>query len=141
MIWAIGIGVVLFLLLSVATLKHQRWLDKQSPLGVWVAEVKGTKVTLQFEGGPHEGTYKQLLESPDGAQREFGHWSALRTKLQMLIMASERKDHPRFGRDSHYTIRYVRPDAIVIDGPDLPSVTFEQAPEEATLEFEEQSLA
>lgn len=56
-------------------------------------------------------------------------------------MASERKDNPRFGEDTQYTIRYVRPDAIVIDGPDLPSAQFEQSSEDATLEFEKQSLA
>lgn len=141
MTWALGFGIVLILLLSAAVVNHRRWLDKQSPVGVWMADVDGAKVTLQFEGGPHEGTYKQLVVSPDGPSREFGHWAARRTALEMLIMASERKDHPRFGQNTHYTIRYVRPDAISISGPDLPSVPFVQAPEGTTLDFQEERVA
>ena len=44
-------------------------------------------------------------------------------------------------QNTNYTIRYVRPDAILISGPDLPSVTFVQAPEGTTLDFEEKSAA
>lgn len=45
-----------------------------SPYGVWVSMVGNTKTSLQFAGSPAGGTYSQLVEWPEGTQREFGHW-------------------------------------------------------------------
>ncbi len=140
MAWAIGIGLVLLLLLAAASVSHWRWLGKQSPVGVWIADINGTTVTLEFEGGPREGTYKRLFEGPEGPKREFGHWAARRQDLQMLIMASEQENHPEFGLNTRHTIMYRRPDAISIAGPDLQWVKFELAPKGTTLNFEQNSF-
>lgn len=124
------IAVVLFVR------SHIRWLAKQSPAGVWRISRGGETITLQFDGGPKEGTYKQLLESSEGTVREFGHWHSHMMKLQMLILATDVKSHPRFGQDTEYRISYVGPDSIRISGPDRPDLTYERAPEGVLLDFD-----
>src|SRR5688572_28880012 len=79
------------------------WTAKQTVLGTWVAVLpSGERVTLQFEGEPKGGTYKQLIKRTDGEIREFGHWTLRLTDLRLLIMATDTKDHPRFGVDTQH---------------------------------------
>jgi len=116
---------------------HMRWVARQTPAGVWQGLDGQLKITLQFDGGPHEGIYKQLIES-DGKQiREFGYWSAQVRELRMIIMASDDvRNHPRFGQDTAYTILYIGPTRIKIDGPDRSEITYERAPEGTKLDFD-----
>jgi hypothetical protein len=109
---------------------------QQSPVGVWVASLDTGTVTIQFDGGPNEGIYKQLTETEDGADREFGSWAAHLNKLELLIMATDQKGHPRFGQNTEYGLRYVGPTSIVISGPDRPDIRYERAPEGTTVDIE-----
>lgn len=74
----IALGVVAFLIIVFILFVrwHVRWLARQSPIGVWVASLNTGTVTIEFDGGPNEGTYKQLSENEDGADREFGSWAS-----------------------------------------------------------------
>ena len=121
-------GVVLFVR------SHIKWLDKQSPVGIWTAEHDGTEITIQFEqesgSKTKEGIYKQIMKMADEKViREFGHWISLRSKLRMLILANEIPNHPRFGQDTEYTIYYTGNDRIRIDGPDRPNIVYKRAPD------------
>jgi hypothetical protein len=127
-----GIVVAVILLAR----NHRKWLDAQNPSGVWQATDDTAKVTLQFNGGPHEGTYKQLIESGEKRTKEFGHWSARANDLKMLIMATDIKNHPRFGQDTSYRISYVGPTRIKIEGPDREGVVYEKAPDGSKLDFD-----
>jgi hypothetical protein len=115
---------------------HRQWLARQTPAGVWQGKDGQTKITLQFEGGPSEGTYKQLTESDGKRIREFGHWSASARDLKMIIMATDVKSHPRFGQDTGYSISYIGPTRIKIDGPDRSGIIYERAPEGSRLHFD-----
>lgn len=126
---AVVIGLFLFVR------SHRRWLLVQSPVGVWVTSQDSRQITLSFEGGSNEGTYKQLSEFQGVAEREFGSWSSSLSRLGMLILATDQKDHPRFGVDSTYTIRYVGPHRIAIDGPDRPGLIFRRAPASTLLDI------
>ena len=112
------------------------WMKKQSLIGSWVAALPdGTHVTLQFEGEQKGGIYKQLTKR-DGAQvREFGHWTINIGELRLLIMASDRKEHPRFGVDTLYWVKWEVNDRIVIEGPDRPKWTFARATDEVKIDF------
>ena len=126
------IGVIVFLARN-----HRQWLERQTPTGVWQSIAGQTQITLQFEGGPREGTYKQLIVSEGKPIREFGHWSALANNLQIVIMATDIKNHPQFGVDTTYNILYVGPANIKINGPDRPGITYKKAPDSCKLVFDE----
>ena len=128
-------GVVLFVR------SHIKWLDKQSPAGVWTAEHDGAEITIQFEqeadSKTKEGTYKQITKMPDeNVIREFGHWILRRSKLCMLILASEITNHPRFGQDTEYTIYYTGYDRIKIDGPDRSNIVYKRAPDGTVVDLD-----
>ena len=123
-------GAFLVALIGAAVLlarNHKQWLERQTPAGVWQATDGQTKITLQFEGGPREGTYKQLMESDGKEIREFGHWAATANVLKMMIMATDVQSHPRFGIDTEYHISYVGPTNIKIDGPDRAGIVYAKA--------------
>jgi hypothetical protein len=115
---------------------HVRWLAQQSPVGVWVASLDTGTVTIQFDGGPREGLYKQLTETEDGADREFGSWATHLNTLELLILASDQKGHPRFGQSTKYELKYVGPKSILIFGPDRPYLRYERAAEGTTVDIE-----
>lgn len=114
---------------------HRRWLEKQSPVGVWTTTVDGSNVLLQFDGGPHEGSYSQVTQTPGGPSREWGHWLSHSHLLRLIIMASDIKGHPRFGIDTEYELRYTAPDRIRIFGPDRPDIEYNRASEDQRIDF------
>lgn len=111
-----------------AVRSHKRWLAKQSPVGVWISSTPGGRVLLEFEAGPDEGTYSQVTQVGSERTREWGHWSHSSGRLQLLIMATDVIEHPRFGMDTSYEVLYVAPNRIVIWGPDRSGVSYERAP-------------
>jgi hypothetical protein len=120
-----------------------KWLTKQTPVGVWATQHNGSTITIGFEQGPNEevkeGIYKQVERTRDGKEiKEFGHWTAHMNNLQMLIMASEIKNHPRFSQDTAYQVLYVGPNSIKITGPDRPNLVYNKAPEGTVLDFDKQ---
>jgi hypothetical protein len=116
---------------------HQAWLERQTPLGAWTASTPDGAVTLVFEGGPHEGPYKQVIERDGQRIREFGHWAQQQRRLQLLIMASDVPNNPRLGIDTTYEVRFVAPDRITIAGPDRPGIEYSRAPAGTVLDFDE----
>lgn len=138
----ITIGIIVILTILFVRW-HLKWLDKQSPLGVWTAEYKGSHITIQFEKDPSpdekEGVYKQITKRGENEElKEFGHWWSHRQVLRMLILACEIPNHPRFGQDTIYSISYTGDNEIRIDGPDRPHLVFTKAPEGTTVEFPEE---
>jgi hypothetical protein len=112
------------------------WTAKQTVLGTWVAVLpSGERVTLQFEGEPKAGTYKQLIKRADGEIREFGHWTLRLTELRLLIMATDIKDHPRFGVDTPHQVTFGTRQ-FTIDGPDRKKWTFQPAADIVKLDFD-----
>jgi len=126
--------IILIIVVKILSSKHSEWLDQQSPVGSWVSITNGAKTVIQFEGGPKEGAYKQIIEHDGVKTKELGHWHSNRNELQMLIMATDIKSHPRFGQDTAYTIRYTDTNKIFIEGPDRNS-TYEKSSE--TFVFDE----
>ncbi len=51
-------------------------------------------------------------------------------------MATDEKNHPRFGQDTIYHISYVGPDEIKIDGPDRPKIVYSRANEKNEINFD-----
>jgi hypothetical protein len=115
---------------------HVRWLAQQSPVGVWITSTPAGRVLLQFEGERSEGTYRQLTEVGSERTREWGHWSHDSGHLRLLVMATDLKDHPRFGVDTAYRVRYVAPNRITIDGPDRSALLYERAPAGTSVNIE-----
>ena len=121
---------------------------RSAPFAPPAARYKGSTITIQFEQGPNEelkeGIYKQVEKTRDGKEiKEFGHWTAHMSNLQMLILASEIQNHPRFGQDTTYQVLYVGLARIKITGPDRPSLVYNRAPEGTVLDFDkhiEQSM-
>ena len=112
------------------------WTAKQTVLGTWVAVLpSGERVTLQFEGEPRGGTYKQLLKRADAEVREFGHWTLRLTELRLLIMATDTKDHPRFGVDTQHWVTFGT-GQFTIDGPDRKKWVFQRAADIVKLHFD-----
>ena len=112
------------------------WTAKQTVLGTWVAVLpSGERVTLQFEGEPKGGTYKQLIKRTDGEIREFGHWTLRLTDLHLIIMATDTKDHPRFGVDTQHWVTFSK-SQFIIDGPDRKKWTCQRAADIVKLEFD-----
>jgi hypothetical protein len=125
-LWIVLLGVAAIAVVLFVR-NHRRWLAMQSPVGTWAASDGSRKIILSFEGGPHTGTYRQLEEIEGDKWREYGSWVANLSRLNMLILASERKDHPRVGVDTAYLLRYVGPRTIAIDGPDRQSLILDRA--------------
>ena len=91
------------------------WTAKQTLLGAWVVALpNGTQVTLQFDGERKGGTYKQLSKQNGVESREFGHWTIKLLEVRLLIMATDIKDHPRFGLDTRYWLNFTNKDQITI---------------------------
>src|SRR5947208_2871594 len=113
------------------------WVGKQTLLGTWAAVFPdGDHVTLQFEGEPKGGTYKQLIKTAGCNKREFGHWTLKLSDLRLIIMATDTKDHPRFGVDTQYWVWFADKDQVRIDGPDRPKWTFRKAPGVPKIDFD-----
>ena len=133
--------IVLIIAVKLFIRSHVNWLAKQTPVGVWTTQYEGSTITLQFELGPNkegvqEGLYQQMEKTQNGKEtREFGHWFAHMNDLRMLIMGSQINNHPRFGLDTTYVVRYVGPDSISINGPDRPDLIYTRAPEGTVLDF------
>jgi hypothetical protein len=131
------LSIVLWLFFRI----HIRWLDKQTPVGVWNIQHEDEKIILQFEHGSKdeikEGIYKQLAKRQDGSEkREFGHWWSHKQQLRLIILASDTPNHPRFGQDTIYEIWYVGPDSIKINGPDRPGFVYQRAPKGMFIDFD-----
>ena len=136
----VGVVGVLVIVFKLFMRWHMKWLDNQSPVGVWTGENEGNRITIQFDRDPtpdeKEGLYRQLTETGDrNGLKEFGHWWTHRQTLRMMIMASEIPSHPRFGQDTVYHISYTGPEEITIDGPDRPRLVYRRAPEGTTVVF------
>lgn len=132
----VAVIILVIIVVRILSNKHSEWLDQQSPVGSWVSVNNGAKTVIQFEGGPKEGIYKQLVEHDGVKIKELGHWHSNRSELRMLIMATDVKSHPRFGQDTVYTIRYPDTNKIFIEGPDHNS-RYEKSAE--TIVFDEPS--
>lgn len=128
------IVVIVVVAIVLLARSHARWLQQQSPVGVWEAETEGSSLLLQFEGGPDEGLYKEVRQAGDDRTREFGHWAVNLNELRMLIMGTDVPDHPRFGVDTVYQVNYPGPESIRIDGPDRPGVVFARTAAETTVD-------
>jgi hypothetical protein len=136
MVISVIVIVLVIIVVRALSSNHSEWLDQQSPVGNWVSVINGAKTIIQFEGGPKEGVYKQLVQHDGVKIKELGHWHSNRSELRMLIMATDVKSHPRFGQDTFYTIRYPDTDKIFIEGPDRNSA-YEKTSE--TVLFDEPS--
>jgi hypothetical protein len=113
------------------------WTAKQSVLGTWVAVFpSGERVTLQFEGERKGGTYRQLIKRTDTEVREFGHWTLRLSELRLIIMATDIKDHPRFGVDTQHWVTFAT-NQFTINGPDRKKWVFQRAADFVKLEFDE----
>lgn len=111
------------------------WTAKQTVLGTWVAVLpSGERVTLQFEGEPRGGTYKQLIKRADGEFREFGHWTLRFAELRLLIMATDTKDHPRYGVDTLHLVTFGT-SQFTLDGPDRKKWVCQRAADIVRLDF------
>ena len=134
----IVISVITYRLLRRAMIRsHLAWLEQQTPLGAWIASTPEGAITLVFEGEPHGGLYKQLIERNGQRIREFGHWTQHMRRLQMIMMGSDVPNNERIGVDRTYEVRFVAPEKISITGPDRPGVEFSKAPAATVLDFGE----
>jgi hypothetical protein len=135
-IWSAAALVGVLAILYVMAKRHFHWVAKQSPLGNWTHERGTRQVLLAFEGDRRNGTYKQLTRDGDDVSREFGAWRAFGHDLHLLVIASDQKDHPRFGVDTNYTVFYPTPNRIRIFGGDR-NVVFNRAAAELAGELNE----
>lgn len=111
----------------------------QSPVGSWQATDGSAAIKMVFEGGPLEGLYKQLVESGGETVREFGSWLVSIDAINLLIMATDVPEHPRFGVDTRYAIEYIDRDTIRLDGPDRPSLLLKRSAEDIEIDFDADS--
>jgi hypothetical protein len=131
----IGI-IVVWLILSAI------WMTKQSLVGSWVANLPdGTHVTMQFEGAQKGGTYTQLIKRDGTVLREFGHWTINLADLRLIIMASDTREHPRFGVDTQYWVAWEGKSQVTINGPDRPKWVFRRATDAVKITFDSTSIA
>ncbi|MFH2047386.1 MAG: hypothetical protein ABIK92_19840 [Pseudomonadota bacterium] len=134
----ISIIVVLIVIFKMMAKNHKKWLEQQSPTGLWLFENEEKRIILHFEEGPKEGPYKQLVKLKNGTElKEFGHWASSMNELKMLIMATDEKNNPRFGQDTIFNISYVGPDEIKIDGPDKNNIVYSRADDGFKFDFNE----
>jgi hypothetical protein len=130
-IGCIAIAFIGFLIL------YNRWAMKQTLLGTWVtAAAAGSLITIQFEGGDQEGSYKQLVRRGDQQFREFGHWMRGMGFLRLVIMATDVSSHPRFGHDTQYNVSWIDRDTLKIDGPERPKWELKRASQDARIDFD-----
>ena len=116
---------------------YNRWANRQSLLGAWVtSSPDGSLITIQFEGGHWEGTYKQLVRKGDQEFREFGHWMRGVGFLKMIIMATDIRNHPRFGEDTQYNVSWTNKDMLSIDGPERTKWDLKRATKDVRIEFD-----
>lgn len=127
---------VLAAIVLLAIRSHLAWRAKQTPAGVWQAATPEGQITLHFEGGPAEGTYKQLADRGGVSVREFGHWKHASGQLELLIMGTDEKDHPEFGASIPHVIRFLTPTQIGIEGPRRPPVVYSRAPAGVSVQAE-----
>ena len=141
-LWII-IALIVIAVIAVCVLvrSHLAWLRQQTPLGAWTASTPDGAITLIFEGGPHEGLYRQLTERDGQRNREFGHWTQQMRRLQMIMMASDDSSNERIGVDTTYELRFVAPEKISITGQDRPGIEFAKAPAGTALDFGEPAAA
>src|SRR3954471_11257846 len=100
----VGLVVALVILWFVWSI---RWTGKQSLVGTWVADIPdGSQIAIQFEGTPAGGLYRQLSTRSGVVDREFGHWTMKLLSLRLIIMATDVKQHPRFGVDTQYWVAF-----------------------------------
>lgn len=124
-----GLFLLALIVVVLAARSHRRWLAGQSPAGVWQgAHPESGTVLAAFDGGPREGVYRELRTMGEVSTRELGHWAAQGTQLRLLILATDVHDHPRFGVDTLYRLRYTGPQQITIDGPDRQGLKLDKAP-------------
>jgi hypothetical protein len=127
-----GIGIVIVWLVLSAV-----WMARQSLVGFWVANVPdGTHVTLRFEGAQKGGLYKQVVKREGTVLREFGHWTINLADLRLIIMASDTKNHPRFGVDTQYWVRWDGKSQVTINGPERPKWIFRRATDAVKTDFD-----
>lgn len=133
--WIAVAAAALMALFALFVRWHRNWLAQQTPTGSWTSNDGPSSIKLVFEGGTHEGLYKQVVDSDGNPIREFGHWSAYLNTLNLLIMATDVDDHERFGVDSSYRINYIGHDRINIEGPGRPNLLFTRA-DDIDIEFD-----
>ncbi len=113
------------------------WTSKQTLIGTWVAGLPdGSHVTLQFEGDPKGGIYKQLVRRDGAESREFGHWTIQVLELRLIIMATDIREHPRFGMDTKYWVNFTDKDHVTVNGPERPKWNFQRAAPGTKLDFD-----
>ena len=124
-----GLLLLALIVLVLAARNHRRWLAGQSPAGVWQgSQPDHGAVLIAFDGGPHEGVYRELRTSGELSTRELGHWSVQGNQLHLLIMATDVPGHPRLGADTLYQIKYTGPQELTVDGPDRQALKLTKAP-------------
>ncbi len=121
----LAVVVVAFVLM---VRSHRAWLAKQTPAGVWRGDLPEGHLTLEFEGGPSEGLYKQVAVKDGVTVREHGHWQYSSGQLQLLILATDETEHPGLGVSTVNTIRYVGPDEIGIEGLHRTRLVYKRVP-------------
>lgn len=125
--WLAVIAVGLCVLLILFVRWHLAWVAQQTPVGSWISTEDAVSIKMIFEGGPLEGTYKEVVETEGELIREFGHWSVQINVLNLIVMASDVPEHSRIGIDTPYQISYVGPESIRIEGPDRPNLLYTRA--------------
>lgn len=121
----LALGIVGFVLL---VRSHRAWLARQTPAGRWRGETPEGPITLEFEGGPAEGTYRQMLERNGTNVRESGRWLHAPGRLQLLVTATDEPAHPELGVSTSHVVRYLGPDQIGIEGPHRGRVVYTRVP-------------
>lgn len=106
----LAVGAIGIVASFTAGLRVQLQSRARSPVGVWVARVGASRVTLEINGGPHEGLYKQVITGSDPVaaveEREIGRWTARGGILRLITMATDRPRHPRVGIEALYQLGY-----------------------------------
>ena len=106
-----------------------RWLFRKRILGTWFTTLPdGRHVTLQFEGAPQGGTYRQLIKWENVAAREFGHWAFNVAGLRLTMTVSDVRAHPQFGVSTGYWVFFTGRTRITIDGPGKPRWNLRKVP-------------
>lgn len=134
---ALILGGAVIAIIAIWLILSAVWIKKQRLIGSWVAALPdGTQVTMQFDGEPKGGLYKQLLRK-DGAEiREFGHWTINLLELRLIIMATDETQHPRFGVDTQYWVTWEDANRVTIDGPDRPKWALTRTSDAVEIDFD-----
>lgn len=120
------VGTVVLVMLN-----HRKSLALQNPTGTWRASSEGSSVLLRFDGGPQGGEYEQLVQSKQGILKEGGLWSSNLNRLRLIMTSTDGGDQTGLGQDIGYTISYLGPMSIKIDGPERPNVLYHKMPKDA----------